>query len=193
MKSIIYIFFLLVTCTDSMAQCPIYGDRTRLRIIDSLKNRNFVGNIDNSVTLENILTFTGDDTQEYSSDQYVNLEGYVVLVKYGGLESCQCHSKNKKDLDIHIELGLTPKAKGREAMIVEINRYTRKDHPEYSLINLKKLVGKKVSVEGFMMFDKEHIGGSVNTSKNPNARSVFRRTAWEVHPLMSINEIANNY
>ena len=182
-------YFLAITIlisTYSYSQCSIYGDKDveKFRQFDSLKNRNQTQSIDHSISLQEILTFKGDDTHVFHSSQYVKLTGYVVLVKYGGPETCNCHSKGKDDLDIHIELGLNPGEKGDKAMVVEINRYTRKDHPEFSLANMNKLVGKEVDVEGFMFFDEEHHQNAVTT--NPEGTNLWRYTCWEVHPVMGI-------
>lgn len=186
MKTLISILLIFFWANFIQAQCSIYGDKPvrKFQILDSLKNRNSTDSIDSSVTLEKILSFTDDDTKNYSSSQYVTLHGYVVLVKYGGPETCNCHSKNKDDLDIHIELSLNPNDKGAKAMVVEINRYTRSDNPEFTLANIKKLIGKEVTVEGFMFLDKEHLQNAVTT--NPDGTNLWRYTCWEVHPVMKI-------
>ncbi|OIR06978.1 hypothetical protein GALL_108850 [mine drainage metagenome] len=186
MKKLVIILFISFWINATQGQCSIYGDKPvqKFQILDSLKNRNFTDSVDSSVTLENILLFTGDDTKNYSYSQYVRLKGYVVLVKYGGPETCNCHSKNKDDLDIHVELSLNPNDKGAKAMVVEINRYTRNDHPEFTLANIKKLIGKQVTVEGFMFFDEEHKQNAFTT--NPDGSNLWRYTCWEVHPVMRI-------
>ena len=174
-------------CNNAHAQCSIYGDKPvrKFQVLDSLKNRNCMSTyIDSSITLEQILTFKGNDVDCYTSDQFVPLVGYVVLVKYGGSETCNCHSTNPDDKDIHIELALDPNEKGAKAMVIEINRYTRKDHPELSLANLKKLIGKKVRSWGFMFLDDEHLQNAVTT--NPNGTNLWRYTCWELHPVMKI-------
>ncbi|HEX3024508.1 MAG TPA: hypothetical protein VHP12_04800 [Chitinophagaceae bacterium] len=186
MKNLIFIVLISFWVNSTQAQCSIYGDKPvqKFQVLDSLKNRNFTDSIDHSVTLKNILSFTGNDSKNYSSSQYVQLKGYVVLVKYGGPETCNCHSKNKDDLDIHIELSLNPTGKAAKAMIVEINRYTRKDNPQFTLANIKKLIGKEVTVEGLMFFDEEHLQNAFTT--NPNGSNLWRYTCWEVHPVMKI-------
>lgn len=181
-----YLILLLLLPLFSIGQCSIYGDKPiqKFQVLDSLKNRNITAIIDNSVTLQKILLFNGDDTKKYNSSQYVSIKGYVVLVKWGGSETCNCHSKNKEDLDIHIELSLNETDKGSKAMVVEINRYTRKSHPELNIENIKKLIGKQVTVEGFMFLDDEHLQNAVTT--NPKGTNLWRYTCWEVHPVMKI-------
>ena len=172
-------------CNNAHAQCSIYGDKNlrKFQILDSLKNRNFTECLDSSVTLEKILTFKGDDRNSYNSCQYVPLTGYIILVKYGGPETCNCHSKDKKDLDIHIELALSPDAKGKNAMVCEVNRYTQLSEG-INIADIKKLVGKKVTIEGFMFLDEEHLQNAVTT--NPTGTNLWRYTCWEQHPAMSI-------
>jgi len=180
------LFILLLLSFESKSQCSIYGDRglRKFQILDSLKNRNNIGKVDSSITLQNILTYKGDDRGLYNSNQYVSLKGYVTLVKWGGAETCNCHSDNKDDLDIHIEIALTPNTTGKNAMIVEINRYTRKVHPELNLVNIKKLIGKQVTVEGWLFYDEEHKQNAVTS--NPTGTNLWRYTTLEVHPVMSI-------
>ena len=182
-------YFLLaaILCKSFGQKCSIYGDKNlkKFRDLDSLKNRNFTDTcIDNSITLKQILTYQGNDVNCYNSNQFVPLEGYVVLVKYGGSETCNCHSKNSDDKDIHIELALNPSEKGAKAMVIEINRYTRKDHPELNLANLKKMIGKKVRSWGFMFLDSEHLQNAFTT--NPTGTNLWRYTCWEQHPVMKI-------
>jgi len=181
------LFILLFLSFESKSQCPIYGDRAlnKFQVLDALKNRNTIGRIDPSVTLQNILTYKKDDRGLYNSNQYVSLKGYVTLVKYGGAETCNCHSTNKDDLDIHIEIALTSNTTGKNAMIVEINRYTRKTHPELSLVSIKKLIGKQVTVNGWLFYDEEHNQNAVTS--NPNGTNLWRYTTLEIHPVMSIH------
>jgi hypothetical protein len=177
---------LLFSSIGVKSQCPIYGDKPlhKFQMLDSLKNRNFKGKNYSPLSLQTILTYKGDDSKIYNSNQYVSLKGYVTLVKYGDAETCNCHSKDKNDLDIHIEIALTPNTTGKNAMIVEINRYTRKDHPEFSLDNIKKLIGKQVTVEGWLFYDEEHKQNAITS--NPNGTNLWRYTTLEVHPVMNI-------
>ena len=173
--------------TYVFAQCPVKGDKPlpKFEHLDSLKNRNYVGTIDSSVSLQTILTKVNDE-KRFKTSQFVKLTGYVILVKAGGSETCNCHSKDPNDLDIHIELGLNIGDKPTQAVIVEINRFTKLTHPEYTVANLKKiLLNKKVVVEGWLFFDEEHKQNAVNT--NPNGTNLWRATCWEVHPVLIIN------
>ncbi len=139
------------------------------------------------ISLDSILR-PGDDTKRFSENTYVDLEGYVYDVKYGGAETCNCHTTDKTQLDIHIEivkdLSDTP---GRKRMIVEINRFTREKDKSLDYASVRSLRGKKVELSGWLFFDEEHKQNAANTM--PNGTNVWRATAWEVHPCMYIKEI----
>ena len=182
-NKIVFLAILLLLILQLCAQCPIYGDKSNPKFmkLDSLKNRNFYGKVDPSITLNRILS----PDQNYTSLQYVSIIGYVSLVKYGGPETCNCHDTAKNTLDIHIELALKPGASNTESMVVEINRYVRSAHPEYNLKNIKQYVGKQVRVEGWMFNDEEHFQNAVVT--NPKGSHNWRYTCWEIHPVMKIS------
>lgn len=166
-------------------KCPITGDgrNARMRCDDSLKNRPcVVGTVDNSVTLQSILD-KGDDTKRFSTNQYASLVGYINLVKYGGSETCNCHSKDKGDLDTHIEISMNVGDEGKKSIICEITRYNR--DPNLSYTNIKKLVGKKVKISGYLFFDFEHKQNAVNTT--PNGTNLWRATCWELHPVCAVS------
>ena len=179
-----------IDTSNYSSKCSIYGDKPvrKFQILDSLKNRNHAVLVNSTLKLTDVLTFKGDDTKQYNSSNYVQFTGYIILVKYGGAETCNCHSTDKNDLDIHIELALTPDATATSAMVLEVNRYTRHSNKAMSDINnFKKLVGKKVTVEGFMFLDDEHLQNAMTT--NPTGGNNWRYTCWELHPLLNIKQV----
>lgn len=181
---------LLLISSQLFSQCPVKGDKENAKFqhIDSLKNRNYsIAVYDTDITLEYVMLPSSNDESKFNSSHYVHLTGYVIKVIDGGSETCNCHSKIKDDLDIHIEIALHPTDKGNQSMIVEINRFTKKDHLDYTTSNLKKLIGKKVEVDGWMFFDEEHKQNAVNT--NPKGTNLWRATCWELHPCMLIKEV----
>lgn len=187
MKNLLLSVPFLISLSSSAQDCPVGGDKDvpKFQHLDSLKNRSEMnGKIDKSVSLDDILTAKGDDEDNYEPDQLVSLTGYIILAKYGGAETCNCHSKNKDDLDIHIELALHPKDKANHAMVCEINRYVRVDNDQFTLANIRKLVGKKVTITGYLFFDEEHKQNAVTT--NPKGKHNWRYTCWEVHPVFKI-------
>lgn len=190
MKKIILLMFAVISVANSYSQCSKTGDsqKTKLQVLDTLKNRNYVSNVVNTnITLDKIL-IAGDDVQRYKSTDYASFKAYVYDVKHGGSETRNCHSKNQADMDIHVELVLDLNSAGKTGrMIVEVNRYTQAQYPEMSYKNIHKLIGKYVQVDGWMFFDEEHKQNAYNT--NPKGTTIWRATCWEIHPLMNIVEI----
>jgi hypothetical protein len=186
--SVLTLIACLTTLEDG-PKCPPKGDsqRVKLQVLDTLKNRNEVSNIVRTLTLDEVLK-TGDDTKRFSDITYVTITGYVYDVKYGGPETCNCHTQDKSQLDIHIEIVKDLKdAAGPKRMIVEINRFVRASKLMMDYPTVKLLKGKKVEISGWMFFDEEHKQNAINTS--PNGTNVWRATCWEVHPCMSIHAI----
>lgn len=186
MKKLIFLTLLFGVAYGQTKPCPLFGDKNNAKIkaLDLLKNRSTPGAlVDNTVTLEKILS-PGDDRTRFTPNQYVTITGYVVLVKPGGPETCECHSKNPADLDIHIELALKPTDKGAQAMVVEINRFVKAKNPDFTVAKLKQYIGKKMTVSGWMFFDEEHWQNAVTT--NPTGHNNWRYTCWELHPVLTI-------
>lgn len=187
MRNLLTILSLASLQAFSQNPCPVKGDSKspKLQHLDTLKNRTKPGIIDRTVTLEKILA-PGNDLSRFKTSQYVQVTGYVILVKPGGSETCNCHSKDADDLDIHIEIAEKPTDNAKDAMIVEINRFTKLQHPEWTVASLKKLIGKKVTVEGWIFSDEEHKQNAVNS--NPSGTDLWRRTITEIHPVLKITK-----
>jgi hypothetical protein len=111
-------------------------------------------------------------------------------VKIGGIESCNCNSRDPRFRDTHIVLALDPKEKKASRMVVaEVTPRWREimqqRGADWSTDGLKKtLIGKKVRLRGWMLYDWHYTDESENT--NPGGRKNWRATAWEVHPVISI-------
>jgi len=87
--------------------CPLEGDAksTMVRTLNRLKNRTAApvrSDLDTAVTMK-VLTAPGDDRNRFSMRRAAMLQGYVVDVKVGGIESTNCHAKDPIDRDTHIE------------------------------------------------------------------------------------------
>jgi hypothetical protein len=179
------VYFHLVSFTND---CPITGDgkNAKMKTADSLKNRPCVsGKANPAITIDKILT-RGDDTKRFKWNEYVSIVGYVALVKQGGSETCNCHTKNKSLFDTHIELISSPNKSGHiNCMVCEITRYN--NNPKLSYAEVKKLKGKKVKVEGYLFFDAEHHQNAINT--NPTGTDIWRGTCTEIHPVINIEEV----
>lgn len=179
---------MAVTMHDSPCGMKGGSNKKNSQHSDSLKNRNFTGKVNRKITLDSILKH-GNDMIRFRPSDYVSIEGYVVLVKLGSSESCNCNSKNPQDKDIHVQIvkdlnNVISRGIGTNTMIVEINRYTR-DSIDYKFV--KSLWHKKVKIQGWMFADVEHKQNSYNTATKMT--NIWRATLWEVHPVMSIKEI----
>ena len=86
--------FLIIVGLHASAQCPVGGDNSnpRLQHQDSLKNRSIPANAYVRVAFNKIASLSSKDT--YPIDA-ISLSGYVLDVKYGGSETCNCHTKDK--------------------------------------------------------------------------------------------------
>lgn len=166
----------------SQSVCPPEGDATheKEKQLNRLKNRSveFMDGA-NVLPLEDLLA-PGNDTARFTSEQYVTVSGYVVYYAPGDAESCNCHSDDKKNHDVHIYIGKKKNSKKKDCIIVDITPPYKSSHS----IDLKKLKGKKVSVTGYLMFDFEHKGNAANTCMK--CTRIWRRTAWEIHPVVKI-------
>ena len=184
----LFLLFFSVVCfaqaPKNFQNCPPEGDNpsAKLQQLDRLKNRaDAPAKIDKKITLSAILA-KGSDADHWDPSEGAAVTGYVIEVKNGAKESCNCH--NAKLLDTHIVLGLTPDAVAAQCMVVEVTPRWRSVHPEWSTANLKKMIGKRVTISGWLLFDAEHANASANTAKK--GAKCWRATAWEIHPICAI-------
>ena len=186
--SLITILFLLFLTNFISAQtpCPVEGSAhlDKDKIANRYKNREIVNYltqpIDNSITLEKMLE-PGDDSKRFNPDSFVKIIGYIVEIKDGGKESCNCETNVDSLKDIHIYVGLTPNADKSECVIVEVTHKWKSLNRGY---NLKQYVGKQVNIYGFIFYDAEHKGNAKNTCSV--CTNVWRKTVVEVHPVCKI-------
>lgn len=161
------------------------GRRAFLR----LKNR--VGapkaeELDGRLTLDALLR-PGDDSGRWSESRAGRIEGYVVEVIEGGAEAANCFSYVERD--VHIHVALRPDAPRTQWAVVEVTprarRWAVKWGWDWSAAALRReLVGRRCRFEGWLLFDQEHADESENTA--PGSRGNWRGTAWELHPVTSI-------
>ena len=141
------------------------------------------------VSLDSMLR-QGNDRRRFTNSQAAEVTGYVVNVKIGGIESCNCNSRDPHYRDTHIVLALDGKEKKASRMVVaEVTprwrEIMRKRGVDWSTEGLKKtLIGKKIRLRGWMLYDWHYTDESENT--NPGGRKNWRATAWEIHPVIAI-------
>jgi hypothetical protein len=141
---------------------------------------------DGRVTLEALLQ-PGEDRGRWSESRAGRVEGYVVEVVEGGAEAANCFSSRERD--VHIHVAPRPDAPRTEWLVLEVTPRGRLRAVEWGWdwgadTLRKELVGRRCRFEGWLLFDREHADESENTA--PGARGNWRATAWELHPVTSI-------
>lgn len=156
----------------------------RIKRLNMLKNRSIPANLIPKVILISDILKPGVDSLRYDPSQFVSITGYIILVKYGGAESCNCKTSDKSKWDIHIELAANPDDVGSKSMICEAGITSRLSNGELTMDKIKPMNGKKVTITGYLFPDSEHWAESANT--NPTGTTIWRNTEWEIHPISSI-------
>jgi hypothetical protein len=163
-----------------------------MRALNKLKNRTLLPrepDYDDRVTLDTLLQ-PGDDRARWSEAAAARVEGYVVSVRDGSIESANCYSLFRRDT--HIEVALNRDASPQERVELEvtprIREWARRQGWDWSTAALNKdLVGRWCHFEGWLLFDTGHDEESENTK--PGRSKNWRATAWEIHPVTSIEII----
>ena len=163
-----------------------------MQAINKLKNRTSLPqqqDYDHQVTLNTLLE-PGDDSRRWSVSSAARLEGYVVAVRNGSVESANCYSLFRRDT--HIGVALSKDAPPRERMEIEVTprlrQWAKGQGWDWSTEALaSELVGHWCQFEGWLLFDTGHDEEAENT--NPGGVKNWRATAWELHPVTSIKVI----
>jgi hypothetical protein len=159
------------------------------RAFNALKNRTELpraADFDGALTLEAMLA-PGHDWGRWRPSRAGRIEGYVVRVHDAGPESANCFSLSR--VDAHIEVAPRADAPPSQRVIVEVTPPMRdwaaRQFRDWSTATLQReLTGRRVRVEGWLLFDDEHDEESENT--RPGNDDNWRATAWEIHPVTSI-------
>jgi len=185
------------TNLDIYNGCGMEGDAHGPAIwaLNRLKNRYAAPKpeeINPAITLAAILA-PYNDTGRWKVKQGAQITGYVFDVKVGGIESTNCHASAIAQRDTHIELVLDPMASSpTQRVIVEVTPRWRAimaaQGVNWSTPTLRdRLLGRWVRITGWMLFDVEHQNQSENTA--PARQRNWRATAWEIHPITSIEVV----
>ena len=188
MKNLVTLLVLVFVSFCLLAQKPCLpeGDATKEKKKEFNRQKNRPVDVKpnpKSVSIDSILK-KGNDISRFNTTDYVVVEGFVVELKPGGPESCNCGSEEAKDHDIHIYMCRKMGAEKKDCFIVEITPLFRAIH----IFDYDTLVGKKVKMTGYMFFDSEHKGNAVNTCKK--CSNNWRKTSWEIHPVVKL-EVVN--
>jgi len=159
------------------------------RALNALKNRTALPaevHIDATATLDALLA-PGEDVDRWSQDRAAVVDGYVVRVVEAGVETANCLSLTRRDT--HVELALHPEASPTERLIAEVtpplrDRVAREGKDWSTAALARDYLGRRVRVTGWLMFDRQHELEAENF--RPGHLGSWRRTAWEIHPITSI-------
>jgi hypothetical protein len=160
--------------------------------LNRLKNRTVAPlktDVNPAISLSSVLE-PGNDIGRWNESQAAIITGFVVAVKPGGPETVNCGATDPARTDTHIELALSADdSQGIQHMIVEVTPRWRAimaaKGKDWSTSNLRStLKGRKITVVGWMMLDKEHCNASENT--NPVGAHNWRATCWEIHPITAL-------
>lgn len=182
---------------DTYSGCGMEGNAaaSAVRALDRLKNRYTApepADVDTQVTLAALLG-PGDDRERWDERRGAVIVGYVNDVKPGGIETVNCKARDPRFRDTHMELVEDPmNADGSRRVIVEVTPRWRElmaaHGVDWSTRTLRRqYLGRWVRVTGWLLFDAEHANASENTA--PGRERNWRATAWEVHPITSIEVV----
>ncbi len=148
--------------------------------------------INTEITLDKILQ-AGDDYNRWNTSQAAKIKGYIIEVKKGGVETCNCKMKEEIDRDTHIEIVLDAMSESKtKRMVIEVTPRIRKlmegKGINWSTRSLRdQFLGRWVNITGWMLFDKEHADEAENTK--PGRERNWRASAWEIHPVTGIEVV----
>lgn len=173
--------------------CPPEGTATSEagKALNRHKNRDQAptGNdVDGQVSLTAMLA-PGTDFKRFDQERGASVQGYVIDVKPGGKESCNCDATAQDQCDTHIELALAAGAPPAQRIIVEVTPRLRQQMAkrgiDWTTATLHRQLKRKwVEVGGWMLFDSMHVDAAENT--NPGNPKNWRATCWEIHPVTNI-------
>lgn len=132
--SLLLLFLLSVFASCSSGQqssisingveCDIHGSahygRPEYRLNEYKNRYSFPndGDFVNGITLNQLISSGNED--QFSIDKAVTLSGYVFNVKMGGVETCNCKTKDEAYRDTHIELTPDDQHTGPEYRVIGI-------------------------------------------------------------------------
>ena len=191
-----FALLLLIAASLSFLQLNILPNgisfSRRMQVLNRLKNRTALPqekDYNDEVSLSALLQ-PSDDRERWSETSAARVEGYVVSVRGGSIESANCYSLFRRDT--HISLALSKDASPRTCVELEvtprIREWAKEQGWDWSTDALaRELVGHWCQFEGWLLYDTGHDEESENI--NQGGVKNWRATAWEIHPVTSIKII----
>ena len=135
-----------------------------------------------------------DDSRKFDVNKAAILRGYVLRVSMSGKETCNCNSQNPDFRDTHIIITPSKDQKGvLDQIVIEVTPRMRllmkQKGIDWSQTALKKLVGKTIEVQGWLLYDFKH--GDQAAKVVNKKKGVTRSTSWEIHPITNLKIMDN--
>jgi hypothetical protein len=176
--------------------CPPQGDATKpkaRRLNESKARLDEVldEDVDDTVTIDALLE-PGDDRLRWQDGQGAEITAYVIAVRDGGMASSNCHALQGFDHDTILELVSTPEALDRAHRVSAVvtpqwRQAVASDRVDWSTAALRAhYLQRWVVVRGWLLFDFETASTALNTAALAGP-SISRATAWEIHPVASLD------
>jgi hypothetical protein len=117
----------------------------------------------------------------------VEVKGFLLLVRPGSAESCNCELTRRVDTDVHLVL-VDDIDDGEETSVTaELTPRVRSNsHSDWVFKNAKELEGEYVRVTGWLMLDTKHIRQGHRAAGERHNKALKRSTNWEVHPVTKL-------
>jgi hypothetical protein len=187
------LLFVGIRGQEQINNCGMEGTATRpdLKVANRLKNRYEPPTIfDRSVTLQKLMEAKEGDLDESMG---ATVTGYVYNVQPGGVEQCNCGTKDVKYKDTHITIVADRKhTEGKYRMIVEVTPRVRAIMAQRGVDWTSKALRTTylhhtVEIMGSLFYDKEHEPQAFNT--NPKNKNDWRHGCAEIHPVWRLRII----
>jgi hypothetical protein len=186
---------LLAQATPARSGCPPEGDATKVKMkrlneararLDDVTD----DDVDDSVTMEEIGE-PGDDRLRWQDGQGAEITAYVIEVRDGGPSSSNCHSSRSADHDTILELspsaGADPAHRFYAVVTPQWRQAVSADHVDWTTAGLRAhYVQRWVTVRGWMLFNPDVASNALHTTELMGP-GVSRMSAWEIHPVTSLD------
>ena len=144
---------------------------------------------DKTVTIQRM--YDSKDDSIFDADKGAVIEGYVLKASDNGMESCNCFTEDKTQYSTNLYISPTPitkQTRSADCIVVVITPYSRTLHSEWNadLFNYK-MIGKKVRVSGWLLYDYSKSSLSIET--NSNGAQPERRTIWGICPMTELKSL----
>ena len=208
MKKLVFLALIVATCISVYAfkvaghedPCPNEGKpnpkkgksavlKPREKNVNKHKNRQSIpgdADYDKTVTIEKM--YDSKDDSVWNEENAAAITGYVFRAVDNNMESCNCYTEDKTKYSINIYLSPTPIEKNTrtaDCIVAVVMPYSRTINKDWTsdYIN-EKLVGKRITVSGWLIYDIEHSVGSIMT--NSNGTQPERRSIWGICPMTDL-------